>query len=123
LKEERDCVKESLDICTKASKQASQERSNVFEDISMVDDNYQYFVSTVGDLVSARRITIGSRSLSVFGQMSDDSVQQISRGHAPTKIERTMEPLAGTGPEFENRYGAGFKLSSRNQKDLGATPK
>ena len=89
----------------------------------MADDNYQYFVSTVGDLISARRITIGSRSLTVFGQMSDDSVQQISRGHGPTNIERTMESQTGIGPEFENRYGTGFKLSSENPKDLGATPK
>ncbi|PMD46791.1 hypothetical protein L207DRAFT_451367 [Hyaloscypha variabilis F] len=122
LKEERDCVKQSLDICTEASKQANQERTNVFEDIAMADDNYQYFVSTVGDLVSARRITIGSRSLTVFGQLSDDSVQQISRGHSSANIERTMEPQTEIGPKFETRYGTGFKLSPRNSsKDLGAT--
>jgi uncharacterized protein (DUF3084 family) len=122
LKEERDCVRQSLDICTEASKQANQERTNVFEDIAMADDNYQYFVSTVGDLVSARRITIGSRSLTVFGQMSDDSVQQISRGHSSANMERTMEPQTETGPKFESRYGTGFKLSPQNSsKDLGAT--
>jgi predicted nucleic acid-binding Zn-ribbon protein len=123
LKEERDCVKQSLDICTAASQQANQERTNVFEDISTADDNYQWFVSTVGDLISARRITIGSRSLTVFGQMSDDSVQHISRNHSPTSVERTMEPQTGIGPEFENRYGTGFKLSTQNPKDLGATQK
>lgn len=123
LKEERDCVKQSLDICTEASKQANKERTNVFEDISMMDDNYQWFVSTVGDLISARRITIGSRSLTVFGQLSDESVQQLSRDHSPISIEKTMEPRTGIDPKFENRYGTGFKLSSQNPKDLGATQK
>jgi predicted nucleic acid-binding Zn-ribbon protein len=123
LKEERDCIKQSLDICAEASKQANQERTNVFEDISMADDNYQWFVSTVGDLISAKRITIGSRSLTVFGQMSDDSVQQLSRAHSPTNKEKTMEPSTVLGPEFENRYGTGFKLNSQNQKDPRATPK
>lgn len=89
----------------------------------MADDGYQLLVSTVGDLISAKRVTIGSRSLQLFGQMSDTSLQQLSRdlGHAST--ERGMEPQTGMNQAFENRYGTGFKLSSQNPKDSGATEK
>lgn len=123
LKEERDCIKQSLDICTEASKQASQERTNVLEDISMADDGYQLLVSTVGDLISAKRVTIGSRSLQMFGQMSDTSLQQLSRGLSHTSAERAMEPRTGMDPAFEKRYGTGFTLSSQNPKGPGATQK
>jgi chromosome segregation ATPase len=123
LKEEREYVKQSLDMCTEASKQANQERTNVFEDISMADNGYQLIVSTVGELISARRITIGSGSLQLMGQVSDDSLQQISRDLGPTGTEKVMEPQTGISPAFENRYGTGFKLSSENLKDPGATRK
>jgi hypothetical protein len=123
MKEERDCIKQSLDICTEAFRQANQERTNVFEDISMADNGYQVLVSTVGDLISARRVTVGSGSLQIVGQMSDDSLQQFSQDLGHTGTEKAMEPQTGIGPVFENRYGTGFKLSSQNLKDVGAKQK
>jgi hypothetical protein len=123
LKEEREYVKQSLDMCTEASKQANQERTNVFEDISMADNGYQFIVSTVGELISARRITIGSGSLQLMGQISDDSLQQVSRDLGPNGTEKVIKLQTGISPAFENRYGTGFKLSSENLKDPGATRK
>lgn len=123
MKEERDCIKQSLDICAEASREANRERTNVFEDISMADDGYQVLVSTVGDLISARGITVGSRSLQAIGQMSDDSLQQLSRDLGHTGAEKAMEPQTGIGLAFENRYGTGIKLSSQNLKEFGATHK
>ena len=120
LKEEREYIKQSLDMCTEASRLANQERTNVFEDISMADNGSQVFISTVGDLISARRITIGSGSLQVMGQMSDDSAQQFSRDLGPKGPVTAIEPHTGVSPAFENRYGTGFKLMSENLKDPGA---
>ncbi|KAF3050781.1 hypothetical protein E8E11_010522 [Didymella keratinophila] len=77
LQEELESIKQSLKICETASQEAQPNRTNVFEDISMADDGQQVLVSTFGDLISARKITAGSRSLQWFGQMSDETLQQM----------------------------------------------
>ncbi|KAF4620150.1 hypothetical protein G7Y89_g14671 [Cudoniella acicularis] len=103
MKEQRDCIKQSLDICNQASRQANQERTNVFEDISMADNGNQVLVSTVGDLITARRVTVGSGSLQLFGQMNDDSLQQLSRDLGASGTEKAMEPQTRIDPAYENR--------------------
>src|SRR5580700_6939019 len=105
IEEELGSIKQCLSICAQASRQADKDRTNVFEDISMADDGYQVFVSTIGDLISARRITAGARSMQLLGQMSDDSLQQISRDLIAT--EKATELQTGKGTQFEDRYGAG----------------
>jgi hypothetical protein len=117
IREELESIKQCLAICTQASMKANQERTNDFEDVSMSDDGYQAIVSTIGDLVSARRVTAGARSLQCMGQMSDESLQQLSRHHSHIAIEGTVEPQTGTGTQFEGRYGAGFKLTTPSLKD------
>lgn len=113
IEEEMDSIKQCLAICAETSSQADKNRTNVFEDISMADDGYQVFVSTIGDLISARRITAGARSIQLLGQMSDDSLQQLSRDLGHTAIEKAAEPQTGKGTQFEDRYGAGVKLVSK----------
>lgn len=87
LQEEIESIKQSLKICEEASQEAQPDRTNVFEDISMADDGQQIMVSTFGDLICARKITAGSRSLQWFGQMSDETLQQMlqNRGQANSK--------------------------------------
>jgi Fungal N-terminal domain of STAND proteins len=123
IEEELDSIKQCLAICAEASRQADKDRTNVFEDISMADDGYQVFVSTIGDLISARRITAGARSIQLLGQMSDDSLQQLSRDLGHTAIEKATELQTGKGTQFEDRYGAGVSLSLQNLKDVGTTHK
>lgn len=89
LEEEAASIKQCLSICGNASKEADKDRGNVFEDIAMVDDSYQVLVSTIGELISAKRINAGSRSAQFFGQMSDNSVQQLSRDFSTISIEKT----------------------------------
>ncbi|KAH8648324.1 hypothetical protein BGZ60DRAFT_390547 [Tricladium varicosporioides] len=120
MQEERDAIKQSLAICAEASIEANQEKSNVYEDISLVDDSQQVIISTVGALISARRVTGGSRSFQVFGQMSDDSFQLLSRRIG---VDKTTEPPTKVDPVFENRYGSGVKLSGQNLKGGGAATK
>lgn len=79
IKEEMDSVKQCISICMQASKRANQERTNVFEDVSTADDGHQVLVSTIGDLISAKRVTAGSRSVQWLGQMSDEALQTLSR--------------------------------------------
>lgn len=80
LQEEIDSINQSLAICAEASKKAHPDRTNVFEDVTMADDGHQIMVSTFGDLICARRIKAGARSTQWLGQMSDESLQQLSQG-------------------------------------------
>ncbi|EHK22088.1 uncharacterized protein TRIVIDRAFT_191735 [Trichoderma virens Gv29-8] len=52
---------------TKASDTRAVERYNVFEDITLADDAYNFTISTIGDLVTARRINLTGRSRNVGG--------------------------------------------------------
>ncbi|RMD43588.1 hypothetical protein DV735_g1524, partial [Chaetothyriales sp. CBS 134920] len=81
MKEVADSVKQCLNICGEAAEQASAERVNVFDDVKMADDGHQLILSTIGDLISAKRITVGARSTQWLGQMSDETVQQLSKDH------------------------------------------
>lgn len=117
LQEERATVQQSLEICAEASWEASQERSNVYEDILSVDDSQQVIISTVGALIAAKRVTGGSRTMQVFGQMSDESFQVLARCISTGKIEQRQTEV---DPKFEGRYGTGVKLSEKNARVVGA---
>lgn len=112
IQEEIASTKQCLAICAVASERAQQERINVFEDVSMADDGHQVIVSTLGDLVVARRVTAGARSMQLMGQMSDDSLQQLSQNISHASIEKGKEPDVST--VFKDRYGEGWKLSPGN---------
>lgn len=79
IEEQIDGIKHCLEICDDATVQANQARTNVFEDVRAGDDANQVVVSTLGDLVSAKRITAGARSTQVLGQMADETLRQLSR--------------------------------------------
>jgi hypothetical protein len=108
IQEEIDSIKQCLAICAEASVQAGQDRTNIFEDVSMTDDGRQAIVSTIGDLISAKRITAGARSMQLMGQMSDESLQHFSgdRHHATEKGPKT-------DGGFEDRHEAGWTLTSQ----------
>jgi DNA repair exonuclease SbcCD ATPase subunit len=122
IEEELAGIKQCLAICADASKQA-EKGTNVFEDVAQVDDGYQVIISTIGDLVSAKRVNSGSRTMQLLGQMSDDSLQQLSRDFGHGAKEKATEPQTGKGTHFEDRHGAGVKLSQHNLKDVDTTRK
>ncbi|KAJ5967586.1 hypothetical protein N7501_003834 [Penicillium viridicatum] len=84
-REEADNIKESLNFFDRISQEPSKDRTNHFEDITTGDRSTQAVVSTLKDLISARRITSGSDSLQVLGQVSDDSLQLMLRERDNTK--------------------------------------
>jgi hypothetical protein len=112
IQEEIDSTKQCLAICAEAAERARQERINVFEDVSMADDGHQVIVSTLGDLILARRVTAGARSIQLMGQISDDSFRQFSQNLGYAAVEKEKKPVVDRG--FEERYGEGWKLSPRN---------
>lgn len=111
--EELDSIRSCLAICADATDEALKKRVNEFEDIQMADDGRQVIVATLGDLISAKRVTVGSRSLQVLGQMSDDSLQQSFKSNIPpTDLRQTSKEGANyvVTPRFVAKHGAGQTL-------------
>ncbi|KIW98742.1 uncharacterized protein Z519_00405 [Cladophialophora bantiana CBS 173.52] len=128
--EDLETIRQCLSICDEATEELARDRINVFEDVRMTDDGQQVIVATLGDLISARKVSAGARSKQWLGQMSDASLQQISRDSfstgditAATKTfpavvpgndilqDVTTEKSPGIGHHrFEGRHGAGRTL-------------
>jgi hypothetical protein len=124
-------TKESIHKCIQVVAEASEgsivvERRNVFEDITMADDTYDFSISTVGDLVTARRIHLTGRSRHVAGQLSNESYQKTIDAFTKLDVgsgEQSTQGLSDTisASELEKegsirsvfgRYGPGNTLSS-----------
>ncbi|RDW75434.1 hypothetical protein BP6252_06576 [Coleophoma cylindrospora] len=117
IREEMESIKKCLEICADASQQAADpNRTNIIEDISMTDDGHQVIVSTVGDLIAARRVKAGARSMQVVGQMSDESLQ-----HLFTHQNQGMVTAARSesGMDFADLYGNGYKLNRTKSPTRG----
>ena len=110
LKVEMESLKQCLEVCAQASETTDHARVNEFQDVSAGDDSQQIIVSTIGDLISAQRVTAGARSAQWCGQMSDISIQQISRDRNQGTVGLTTEPKAMTDAPFAARRGAGRNL-------------
>ncbi|RMZ91198.1 hypothetical protein DV736_g1556, partial [Chaetothyriales sp. CBS 134916] len=109
MKEVADTVKQCLNICGEATEQVSAEHVNVFEDVRAADDGHQLILSTIGDLISAKRVTLGARSTQWLGQMSDSSLQQLSKDRG---VMASSEVDVEKGRHFENRHGVGRTANS-----------
>ena len=110
LLREMSSLQQSIDICDVASKEADRNRTNVFEDVSMGDDGRQVIASTVGDLIFAKKIKIGSRSIQMLGQMSDLTIQNATSDCDEITSKESLQRPEGSGEVYEGRYGAGRDL-------------
>jgi hypothetical protein len=66
-----------LEFCKHAGEQANQPRMNYYEDITAGDNSHLAAVTTLKDLISAKRIKSGNGSKLILGQMSDDTIQSV----------------------------------------------
>ena len=110
VQEEKKVIEQCLRVCARASHQADEVQTFVFEDVNVAQDSHQVVVATLGDLISARRISAGARSKQWLGQMSDSSLQQISKDSNRVAMENIVEPESGMTDNFEGRYGTGKPL-------------
>ena len=110
LAQEIDGLRKSIDICNNAYREADRNRTNVFEDVFMGEDGRQVIASTVGDLIHARKIKIGARSLQMLGQMSDMTIQQATYHRG---MESNLSSSDTPVENFEGRYGSGRDLRSQ----------
>lgn len=129
LQETKESIRQCIDIVSAANQDLTGERRNVFEDITMADDTYDFSVSTIGDLVTARRINLQGRARHIGGQISDESYQRTidaltqhhlaSEGPWPAthdlkQAQPTLKVEDGSSStiQFSDRYGRGFRLPS-----------
>lgn len=117
LLREINSLQRSIDICDDAYKEADRNRTNVFEEVLMGDDGRQVIASTVGDLIFARKIKIGSRSVQMLGQMSDLTIQHATSNRDVVSKESQQRPEV-RGEDFEGRYGAGRDLRPQTSPNL-----
>ena len=115
VQEEKDSIKQCLSICAEASDQVKGTRTTVFEEVSVGEDSHQIIVASLGDLIWAKRVTAGNRVDQWLGQMSDATIQELSRVRGRVKPDsaargNAAEPRQETGANFEGSYGAGYKL-------------
>ncbi|KAE8381498.1 hypothetical protein BDV26DRAFT_78010 [Aspergillus bertholletiae] len=110
IREERDSIAQCLNICADASNIAGTARTNVFENVESADDSHQLVVSTIGDLISAKHIITGSRSVQWLGQISDDTLQKLSHDQSGRSREQEKSAVQTERDGFNGRYGTGYQL-------------
>ncbi|EHK41938.1 hypothetical protein TRIATDRAFT_229251 [Trichoderma atroviride IMI 206040] len=113
LLKEIDTAKQCLEVCNMAADQASRQRVHVFGDVSAEDNSQQIIVSTVGDLLNAKNIKVGSFSSQWLGSMTDTSLQQLSMDRTAQYININARE---SDPSFGGRYGSGYRLNERGKQ-------
>lgn len=77
-----------LKICNDASRDTALNRINIFDNLTVDEMSNQIIVSTLGDLISTKRPSIGARSQQWLGQMSDASLLQLSKSCSRVPSEK-----------------------------------
>lgn len=83
FKEELSGTEDLLAFLKQAEEEANRPRTHYFEDISTGDNSRQAIVTTLEDLISAKRVKSGDYSCQALGKMSDESIQLFFRGAEP----------------------------------------
>lgn len=127
LQETKESLRQCMSVVADAGETLSNERYNIFEDITMADSSYGISVSTVKDLVVARRLNLSGQARYLGGQISDESYQKTIDGLTQLDLESVKSNGQGAGQTssadrpnsggavshgFE-RYGRGFNLPDK----------
>lgn len=136
LRDTWETARQCMDICSKAD-------NHLKESISVIDnyatgDAVQFMISTSGKTIHGKNRGLGWRSRQVGGHLSDISLQQLSRDMTSSSIRNTEHvgsPLGSDPPsvsndgvenvpvsDFPERYGRGFKLTSKSAPDASVSP-
>ncbi|KAJ5173410.1 hypothetical protein N7492_006003 [Penicillium capsulatum] len=83
FKEELNGTEALLEFCKRAEEEANRPRTHYFEDVSTGDNSRQAIITTLDDLISAKRIKSGNNSYQALGRMADESIQSFFRRPEP----------------------------------------
>jgi hypothetical protein len=136
LQDEWETARQCREICFSAG-------SHLNENINVIENNatgnaFQVMVTTNGKTLHGKNQGTGWIARQIGGDLSDTSVQQISRdmastnlqdmdneslsarGNTPTPPDKTMEkePIS----QFRDRFGPGFKLTPKPVPDVTPSP-
>ncbi|KNG88886.1 hypothetical protein ANOM_003678 [Aspergillus nomiae NRRL 13137] len=129
-----------LAFCQQAEEAANGPRTHHFEDITTGDHSRQVIVTTLNDLISAKRIKSGHQSYQAVGQMSNESIQAVflrpktSEQHEGEDNSEAFQPPAqarrGTGKEFKegqqdyfhDRSGSEYNFHFANREKSASPP-
>ena len=126
LQETKESIHECLKVVSEANETVEAERRNVFEDITLADEAYSFSVSTVGDLVTARKFNISGRARNVGGTLDAESYQKTvasiinldakfmasAQELRQTPRRNTLDPDSDTDKNGGGKFsGRGFTLS------------
>lgn len=75
FREELSGTESLLNFCKQVEEEAKQPRTHYFEDVNTGDNSRQAIVTTLEDLISAKRIKSGNNSFQALGRMADESIQ------------------------------------------------
>ncbi|KAJ5223232.1 hypothetical protein N7468_007774 [Penicillium chermesinum] len=107
-----------LELCKQAEGEANRQGTHFFEDVSTGNNSRQAIVTTLDDLISAKRIKSGDSSFQALGNMSNESIQCFFRdpelrsnsngangenGHTRSSATSTKEP-SGNLSEYSSQY-------------------
>jgi len=102
LQETKESIRQCIKVVSDADETADIERRNVFEDITMADEAYNFSVSTFGDLITARRMHLTGRSRNIGGQLT--SIDYQVTVEALKSIDLKHQRSSQDGKE-ENNHG------------------
>lgn len=107
---EKERVQACLALCEDALRNVDQSRINIFEDVSVADNGGQYLVSTIGELISAKRISAGPGSVQIIGQMSNETLQMhLGRREGNDQIAKATK-LSADMEQPSRQWGKGHQL-------------
>lgn len=139
LRETKESIHQCMNVVAHAGEDLAKERANVFEDITMADNAYGITVSTVKDLVFARRVNVQGQARYVGGQIDEASYNatitaltdldrgSVHYGGRDTSSVSSKDEVANKAMisrAFLDRHGPGVKLepSGVSAKPSGSTP-
>jgi hypothetical protein len=115
MAEELESIRQCLNICMQASEEeAEKARVYILKGVTSAEDSRQVLVSIVGDLIAAHRVSAGARSLQCIEQMSDETLQQVTRTHDVPPIEVARPPTEYRRAASDSQKQFGRTLGSNN---------
>lgn len=75
LKETKTAIRQYIHIVSNIDETVRKEKRNVFADITMADDSYAFFISIVGNLITAKKFHFNGRARHIGGQINDKNYQ------------------------------------------------
>lgn len=129
LQKTKASIRQYIQVVSTANESRTQERRNVFKDITIANNSYEFSVSTVEDLITTRQLSLKGRSRHIGGQITSKDYQKsinaltrldmehIKVVQAPAADfaaadQRTrLELPTGIREHFHERYGRGVPLS------------